>query len=128
MGRPIRVLCGALSAAALWLGLVAGSGVGVAADGDPGGDPARGENLYLRYCQGCHGKDGRGGGHTFMPHVDRLTEKGYIDLLPDEYLYQVITEGGQVVGKSGYMPAWKSTLSDQDVHDVIAHIRRFRLH
>ena len=63
-----------------------------------------------------------------MPHVDRLTEKGYIDLLPDEYLYQVITEGGPVVGKSGYMPAWKSTLSDQDVHDLIAHIRGFRLH
>ena len=92
------------------------------------GDPERGKALYKRYCRGCHGVDGRGGAHTFMPHVDRLTEKGYIDLLPDEYLHQVITEGGAFVGKSSYMPAWKSTLSDQDVQDLIAHIRRLRLH
>lgn len=92
------------------------------------GDPERGKKLYKRYCKGCHGVDGRGGAHTFMPHVDRLTEKGYIDLLPDEYLHQVITEGGAFVGKSSYMPAWKSTLSDQDVQDLVAHIRRLRLH
>ena len=27
------------------------------------------------------------------------------------------------VGKSGYMPAWRSTLSEQDIKDVIAFIR-----
>ena len=126
MGRSIRVLCSALAAATLWLGLGGSPGSGAAET--PAGDAGRGKDLFLRYCQGCHGKDGRGGGHTFMPHVNRLTEKGYIDLLPDEYLYQVITEGGQFVGKSGYMPSWKTTLTDQDVHDVIAHIRTLRLH
>jgi hypothetical protein len=35
----------------------------------------------------------------------------------------VITEGGAAVGKSGFMPSWKSTLSDQDINDVIAFIR-----
>ena len=39
------------------------------------GDRARGEKLYLRYCQGCHGVDGRGGAQTFMPHVGNLTKK-----------------------------------------------------
>lgn len=120
MSGPFSALCGVLAAVALlWLGLPAVRAAG---------DAERGEELYLRYCRGCHGEDGRGGAHTFMPHVSRLTQKGYIDLLPDEYLYQVITEGGAFVGKSSYMPAWKSTLSDRDVNDVIAHIRKFRLH
>jgi len=34
-----------------------------------------------------------------------------------------ITEGGAYVGKSAFMPSWKSTLSEQDIADVIAFIR-----
>ena len=87
------------------------------------GDPAAGAKLYKRYCSGCHGADGRGGAHTFMPHVQNLTKKDYIELVPDGYLYQVIAEGGEAVGKNSYMPAWESTLSEQDIKDIIAHIR-----
>lgn len=87
------------------------------------GDAERGERLYLRYCRGCHGKKGRGAAHTFMPHVGNLTKKGYIEHLPDGYLYTVIAEGGEAVGKSGYMPAWKSKLSEDDIKDIVAHIR-----
>ena len=43
------------------------------------GDAAHGESVFARFCAGCHGPDGRGGAHTFMPHVDTLTKKGYID-------------------------------------------------
>lgn len=87
------------------------------------GDAERGEGLYLQYCRGCHGKDGRGGAHTFMPHVGNLTKKGYIELLADGYLYTVIAEGGAALGKSSYMPAWKTKLSEDDIKDIIAHIR-----
>jgi mono/diheme cytochrome c family protein len=87
------------------------------------GDADAGAKLYKRYCSGCHGEDGRGGAHTFMPHIQTLTKKDYIELVPDGYLYQVIAEGGEAVGKNSYMPAWESTLSEQDIKDVIAHIR-----
>jgi mono/diheme cytochrome c family protein len=87
------------------------------------GDPDAGARLYKRYCSGCHGADGRGGAHTFMPHIGTLTRKEYIELVPDGYLYLVIAEGGEAVGKNSYMPAWESTLSEQDIKDVIAHIR-----
>jgi mono/diheme cytochrome c family protein len=87
------------------------------------GDPAAGAKLYKRYCSGCHGADGRGGAHTFMPHVQNLTKKDYIELVPDGYLYLVIAEGGEAVGKNSYMPAWESTLSEQNIKDIIAHIR-----
>jgi mono/diheme cytochrome c family protein len=87
------------------------------------GDAAAGAPLYKRYCAGCHGADGRGGAHTFMPHVQNLTRKDYIELVPDGFLYLVIAEGGEAVGKNSYMPAWQSTLSEQDIKDIIAHIR-----
>ena len=89
----------------------------------PAGDTANGAKLFKRYCAGCHGADGRGGAQTFMPHIENLTKKGYIDQVPDDYLYGVIAEGGVSVGKSSYMPAWGKTLSEQDIRDIIAHIR-----
>jgi hypothetical protein len=58
-----------------------------------------------------------------MPHVGALTKKGYIENIPDDFLVLVISKGGVAVGKSGYMPAWESTLDRQDILDVIAHIR-----
>lgn len=87
------------------------------------GDPRHGEAIFMRYCQGCHGPDGRGGGKGFMPHVGPLAQKGYIETLPDEYLAGVIEEGGAAAGKSGFMPSWKNTLTPQDIADVIAFIR-----
>ena len=87
------------------------------------GDASSGAKLYKRYCRGCHGEDGRGGAHTFMPHIENLTKKDYIEYLPDSYLFLVIADGGVAVGKSSYMPAWKVKLGDQEIKDIIAHIR-----
>jgi cytochrome c oxidase cbb3-type subunit III len=120
-----------LTIAVLWsLLFAAPSGLAQEQEQDPteverftDGDPAGGAKLYKRYCSGCHGADGRGGAHTFMPHVQNLTEKDYIELVPDGYLYQVIAEGGVAVGKSSMMPAWQSTLAGEDIKDVIAYIR-----
>ena len=99
---------------------------GVAAettDSLPEGDAKNGAPLFKKLCRGCHGKDGRGGAHTFMPHVGSLTKQGYIDQLPDVYLFKVIGEGGAAVGKSSYMPAWEQELTTQEIMDVISHIR-----
>ncbi len=94
----------------------------------PKGDTDAGKRLYKRYCRGCHGEDGRGDGLVFMPHVDNLTRKGYVDLLPDTYLYTAIAKGGVGIGKSTYMPAWEETLSRAQIIDIIAHLRSLPLH
>ena len=60
-----------------------------------------------------------------MPHVGPRYHKGYIEAMPDEYLAAVIVEGGLAVGKSAYMPSWKTTLTQEDIADVIAFIRTF---
>ena len=113
-----------------WPGLVlAGDPVAGNAKTDAvAGDAAAGAKTYKRYCRGCHGKDGRGGAHTFMPHIDNLTKQGYIDLLPDEHLETIIREGGEANGMSSYMPAWDKKLSDEEITNVIAHIRKLPLH
>ena len=87
------------------------------------GDPKRGEPMYQRYCSGCHGVDGRGGGKNFMPHVGPLNKKGHTELLDDGYVASIITQGGPAFGKSGYMPSFKGTLSPDDIADVIAYVR-----
>jgi mono/diheme cytochrome c family protein len=118
---------------AAWLGAGAplGAGALLAAEEIPleaverfaDGNADNGAKLYKRYCSGCHGADGRGGAHTFMPHIQNLTRRDYIEFIPDGFLFTVIAEGGAAVGKSGYMPAWRGTLSEQDIKDVIAFIR-----
>jgi mono/diheme cytochrome c family protein len=94
----------------------------------PAGDAQRGEPMYQRYCTGCHGADGRGGAKNFMPHVGALTRKGYTDLLEDRYLEAIVADGGEAFGKSAYMPSFKTTLSRQDIADVIAYVRTFPLY
>ncbi|MFL6579371.1 MAG: c-type cytochrome [Burkholderiales bacterium] len=87
-------------------------------------DTARGNELFQQYCQGCHGPDGRGGRKDgFMPRPQNLTKQGYIDQLPDEYLFTVITKGGEGVNKSGYMPSFGTTFSEDDIGNLIAFIR-----
>ena len=108
----LAVACALLSAATAWAA----------------GDPQRGEPLYQRYCSGCHGADGRGAGKNFMPHVGALAKKGHTELLEDSYLAAFIAEGGEPFGKSAFMPAWKSKLSEEDIADIIAYIRTFPLY
>lgn len=117
-----------ISAFVLGLALLAEPVSAETATAEAAGDAQAGAKLYKQLCRGCHGPDGRGGGHTFMPHVDRLTRKGYIDLLPDEHLIAVIADGGAAHGMSSYMPAWGDRLSPQEIRDIVAHIRGFPLH
>ena len=118
--RKLRTWCGTLTAQ-VWL-IVLTSAPAAA------GDAQRGEPMYQRYCTGCHGADGRGGGKNFMPHVGALTRKGYTDRLEDSYLESIVADGGEAFGKSAYMPSFKTTLSSQDIADVIAYVRTFPLY
>jgi len=86
-------------------------------------DLSRGKELYLQYCSGCHGEDGRGEAKTFRPNVGNLSVKELMDQLSDEYLFAVIQKGGAAVGKNAAMPAWSIRLSDDDIWDVVAFVR-----
>ena len=52
-------------------------------------------------------------------HTDPVRMGG----LSDRHLYDIISNGGAAVGRSPLMPSWDAQLSDQDIRDLIAHLR-----
>jgi len=89
----------------------------------PPRDLAHGKELFVRYCSGCHGEDGRGEAKTFRPSVANLSVKELMDKVTDDYIFTVIKEGGASVGKNAAMPAWKSQLGDQEIWDIVGFVR-----
>jgi mono/diheme cytochrome c family protein len=86
----------------------------------------RGQVLYGQHCAHCHGAEGRGdgpSGQALPIKPQNLTEGPVLNPLPDHFLARVIAGGGQAVGLSPLMPAFKPQLSDPQVADLVAFIR-----
>ena len=75
-------------------------------------DPNNGKEIYALNCQICHAVDGQGtvaGAPNFK--IDNNLIK------PDIELFKHISSG------KGMMPAFRGMLSEQDILDVISHLR-----
>jgi cytochrome c oxidase cbb3-type subunit 3 len=86
------------------------------------------KETFEQMCAGCHGIRGDGAeGHSggFSPVVSTLANKEYMKQVPDEYLVLIIKKGGAAVGKIATMPAWEKRLSDEEIRNIVAHIRTF---
>lgn len=84
-------------------------------------DLGRGKKLYEKYCQACHGPQGRGDGvTTFDPPVADLTSSEVL-MKPNSRLLRSIHEGRPNTA----MDAWKSALSDEALQDVLAYVLTF---
>ena len=82
---------------------------------------SRGKQVYEKYCLACHGSQGRGDGATqFDPPVADLTSSEVL-MKPDSRLLRSIHDGRT----NTVMDAWKSTLSDEAMRDVLAYILTF---
>jgi DMSO reductase family type II enzyme heme b subunit len=94
-------------------------------------DTTAGKTVYVKWCAGCHGDDGKGDGagarHMIPPPRDftgavyqiRSTSSG--QLPTDADLLRSIDEG--LFGTA--MPGWKTRLSDRQRRDVLAYIKTF---
>jgi len=98
-----------------------------------GGDPAAGRTLFAQHCALCHGGDGSGNGLA-SPAInpkprDFTTGRFYIDASANGEtgegvdLARVILHGPAAFGGTSAMTGWRETLSDDDVRNLIAHIR-----
>jgi cytochrome c oxidase cbb3-type subunit 3 len=101
--------------------------MGAAPSADLRGDAAAGATSYAQFCSTCHGADGKGDGPTgraLTPRPADHTDAVRMGALSDEDLYTVISKGGAAVGKSPLMAAWGGVLSDTQVRDLVAYIRK----
>jgi len=85
------------------------------------GDKNKGEQVYQQYCQVCHGPQGKGDGPVGMslkPPPANLASKK-VKSKPDSDLLNTIRKGRPGTA----MPGWENDLSEQQINDVIAHVR-----
>ena len=85
-------------------------------------DIENGGRLYTGMCASCHGDGGMGDGPAASeldpaPAAIALS----ITMLGDGYLYWRIADGGNKFRTS--MPAWKESLSEQEIWSMIAYMR-----
>lgn len=114
--------------AILGLALAAMLLTGWTTEGRAAGDPAKGKRKYHEYCIPCHGREGKGDGtraqiEQLDPRPRNHTDGNYMNSRADVQLFKTIKEGGKATTFSHIMPQWKHILSDDDIWDVLAHVR-----
>jgi cytochrome c oxidase cbb3-type subunit III len=87
-----------------------------------------GAKIYRQYCIACHGSEGQGDGdrakNEQLDPRPRVHSNGdYMNMIPSMRFFRVIKFGGKSIGFSHVMPQWQHILSDDDIIDVIGHIR-----
>lgn len=84
-----------------------------------GGDPARGEELFVANCAACHGAQGQGT-NSGPPLVHEIYEPSHH---PDDAFLRAVQEGVQPHHwEFGPMPGIPGLDAD-DVADIVAHVR-----
>jgi len=92
--------------------------------GAPAGGSAAGATVYGSNCAGCHGATGQGQPGIFPPldgnPVVTGDKKAVIGIVNNGLNGKIEVKGASY---SGQMPAWKGTLTDKQIADVITYIR-----
>jgi mono/diheme cytochrome c family protein len=87
------------------------------------GDPVSGREIYVNTCIRCHGIDGKGAmGIKLVPPPADLASSDVQNRL-DGTLFRRIHEGKPNTA----MGAWKHSLSDEEIWDVLAYVRTLRV-
>lgn len=86
----------------------------------------KGQRLFIRYCAVCHGAEGAGDGFNAWnldPKPRDLSDGPFQQAVSDDWLAEVIAQGGRGVSRSPLMPAWGHTLTEGQIREVISFIR-----
>jgi cytochrome c6 len=83
---------------------------------NPGPDSAANSATFRTKCAMCHGQDGSGSEVGKSMNIPDLRSPA-VQKLPNAQLAQIISDG------KGGMPSFKSSLSEDQVHSLVAYIR-----
>jgi cytochrome c oxidase cbb3-type subunit 3 len=90
------------------------------------GDAGRGVALYRERCTLCHGGQGEGWDWSKKVEKPPVPVPDLAQVAPersDQYLFDVVKEGGEAVGKTRFMPPFGFQLTDEQVWDLVAYMR-----
>jgi mono/diheme cytochrome c family protein len=120
MRRPMVALAAVLAA----VGLFAGGLAWVLDSPRPAVGASRAERIYLAMCATCHGADGRGSWRATLFLIDPgdLTVTAGMGPGSDQYLFDIIKQGGSPLGRPG-MPGFGYQLSDDDIKLLVQYLR-----
>lgn len=85
-------------------------------------DVARGQAIFRSHCVQCHGEKADGHGPLAPrykpPPADISSSKR-----SDDYMLQIVTLGGEALGRSAAMPEWGLELSGDEILDLVTYLR-----
>jgi mono/diheme cytochrome c family protein len=87
-----------------------------------------GAEIYEINCATCHGPEGKGDGLAAIgldPQPASLADAHLMEEMNDGALFWRVSEGGMMEPFNSLMPAWKDTLSEDEIWQVITYIREF---
>ena len=90
----------------------------------PPPDTSPAQRLYFAHCVTCHGPSGNGSWRAtlFLMRPGDLSDPRRTQALSDEYLFDIIKQGGAPIGKPG-MPAFGFYLPDAEIQDLVRFLR-----
>jgi mono/diheme cytochrome c family protein len=90
-----------------------------------------GKDIYDTFCQACHGSQGDGKGPAAKNLVgvkprDFTSKEFVIEGREEEISRAIFMGGAKAFHGSPYMPEWRTTLSRQQVQDIIEYLKTFK--
>lgn len=120
MRSAILFACSLIGTA--WFGIAGGVGLKDLSVSATERDPVSGREIYVNICMRCHGIDGKGAmAVQLTPPPADLTSDSVQNRL-DAGLFTRIHDGKADTA----MGAWKYSLSDDEIWDVLAYIRTMK--
>jgi mono/diheme cytochrome c family protein len=86
----------------------------------------QGKRIFYQQCVWCHADStpaGPSNRSNVSPDPPLMNDGNILNKESDASLRKVIAQGGSAAGKSAMMPPYGSTLSDEEISDLIAYIR-----
>lgn len=85
-----------------------------------------GNQIYRTRCVICHGESGKGDGRMAVIVKDPPPFNLSQSQASDDYLMQIISRGGEAIGRSPRMPPWGDELSLVERQSLILYIKTLR--